>query len=125
MNILLDTHVLLWWLQGSAKMTPAASKIISASENTVFVSAVSVWELRIKELIKKVTLPKNFSEVLEHEQFEELKIGIAHAHLAGALPLHHRDPFDRMLIAQAKIEELLFVSHDPVVAKYGVDHLLV
>lgn len=125
MNVLLDTHLLVWWLTDAKELSTEARAIIAAQENVVFVSAASVWELRIKEALGKIKLPEDFGEVLEAQPFEELAVTVAHAHEVRKLPMHHRDPFDRMLIAQARSDGLTFLTHDEVVAKYEVDHALV
>ena len=125
MNVLLDTHVLLWWLDDSRALSAKARKLIASTDNTVFVSAASVWELRIKEALGKVDLPKQFEEVLNAQPFEQLAISLAHAHAVRSLPPHHRDPFDRLLIAQARTESLTFMTHDDIVKSYDVDFVLV
>ncbi len=86
--------------------------------------AVSVWELRIKEALGKVTLPPTFAEILSAQPFEALSVTPAHAHALAALPLHHRDPFDRMLIVQARNEGLTLLTHDEAVSRYEVAHVL-
>jgi PIN domain nuclease of toxin-antitoxin system len=123
-KVLLDTHMLVWWLADAKELSAAARAIIAAQENAVFVSAASVWELRIKEAIGKVKLPADFGEVLAAQPFEKLAVTVAHAHEMKELPLHHRDPFDRMLIAQARSDGLTLLTHDEVVAKYEVGHVL-
>ncbi|MBC7792954.1 MAG: type II toxin-antitoxin system VapC family toxin [Clostridia bacterium] len=120
MNVILDTHVVLWWLADSRELGVRAREIIASPTNTVFLSAVVVWETRIKQGLGKLNVPSDFAAVLEQQAFEKLPISIAHAHEVHALPSHHRDPFDRMLIAQAKVEGLTLVTRDPIIAQYAV-----
>ena len=124
MKLLLDTHVLLWWLGNAPQLRAATRALIADPSNLVFVSAASIWELRIKEGLGKVTLPASFAEVLDAEAFEKLDIRWHHAHAVLALPPHHRDPFDRMLIAQATTEHLVLLTNDPQIAKYDVQCLM-
>lgn len=125
MKLLIDTHILLWWLVGDDKLSSHARDVITAPQNTLFVSAASVWELRIKEAIGKIVLPNNFADALADEPFDPLPMTIVHAHAVASLPLHHRDPFDRMLIAQARVEGLKVMTHDAAFKQYEVDHLIV
>jgi PIN domain nuclease of toxin-antitoxin system len=116
-RLLLDTHVLLWWLAGDG-LSRSASKAISTSDD-VFVSAATVWEMSIKESLGRLTVPGNWQDAIEAD-FDSLPISFEHAWEVGRLPPHHRDPFDRMLIAQARVEELAIVTADPVFAGYDV-----
>ena len=120
MNLLLDTHVLLWWLNGHPTLSKKSQYAIADGKNLVFVSAVVVWEIRIKEALGKLEIPQNFKKVLESQPFEMLDITVEHAHAVRALPVHHRDPFDRMLVAQAKVEGFTLVTHDVRLKKYKV-----
>jgi PIN domain nuclease of toxin-antitoxin system len=120
MNLLIDTHVLLWWLDDNPSLSKKARTVISDGKNPVFVSAVIIWEIRIKEALGKLKIPGNFREVLENQPFEMLDITAEHAHTVGELPSHHGDPFDRMLIAQAKVEGLILVTHDMTLKKYKI-----
>ncbi len=120
MNLLLDTHVVLWWLADDPSLDDAARRAISDPENTVFLSAVVVWEIRIKQMIGKLDLPPEFADVLADQDFVELPVTVAHAHAVADLPPIHRDPFDRMLVAQAKVEGLTLVTRDPALAEHGV-----
>jgi len=124
-NLLLDTHVLVWWLDDAKALSAKARKLIAATNNTVFISAASIWELRIKEALGKVDLPKRFEEVLNSQPFEQLSITASHAHALRSLPPHHRDPIDRMLIAQAQTESLILVTHDEILKDYDVEVVLV
>lgn len=120
MNLLLDTHILLWWLDGSPSLSEIARGKISDANNTVFISAAVIWEVRIKQALGKLRIPPSFRDVLERQHFEMLPITVDHAHAIGDLPSYHRDPFDRMLIAQAKVEGFTLVTHDPSFEKYGI-----
>lgn len=106
MNLLLDTHVLLWWLDDHPTLSRKAKAAIADGKNLVFISAVVIWEIRIKQALGKLTIPQNFQKVLNAQPFEMLDITVEHAHEIGDLPAHHRDPFDRMLVAQTKVEHL-------------------
>ena len=119
MRVLLDTHLLLWWLAASPSLPKQAKALISASENTVFVSAVSLWEIWLKESLGKLQLPADFEERLAEGSFESLPLTGKQARLVALLPWHHRDPFDRMLVAQAQAESLILATADEVVAAYG------
>lgn len=119
MQVLLDTHILLWSVSATKQLPDHICKIISHNENMVFVSIASLWELRIKETIKKINLPANFYTALAPAGYEILPINIKHIQKYGALPMHHRDPFDRMLVAQAIVEQLTFITNDHHCTKYG------
>ncbi len=123
MNLLLDTHVLLWWLDDNITLLTHAKEAIADGSNMVFVSAVSIWEIRIKHALGKLEIPVNFREVLERQAFDMLPITADHAHLIGELPAHHRDPFDRMLIAQALFERFTLVTRDRRFKRYKVSTL--
>jgi len=120
MNVLLDTHILIWALENNPTLSENARNAITAGRNMVFVSSVSVWEISIKKSIGKLKVPDNLLEELLSHRFSLLDINAEHAQLAGALPLIHKDPFDRMLVAQAKIEKLTLISVDPHIAQYEV-----
>jgi PIN domain nuclease of toxin-antitoxin system len=127
MRILLDTHILLWWLLGNEAVPLAVRSAIANSENDVFVSAASVWEISIKHkqgrLPTAVFLIGDVERVVAQRGFSPLAITIAHGDRAGSLPLHHKDPFDRMLIAQALAEALTLVSNEQLFDRYGVTRL--
>ena len=120
MNLLLDTHVLLWWLDDNPTLSAAARSAIADGQNLVFVSAAVIWEIRIKHALGKLAIPRNFRNVLDRQPFETLDITADHAHAVGNLPAHHRDPFDRMLIAQAKTEGLTLVTRDARLKQYRI-----
>jgi PIN domain nuclease of toxin-antitoxin system len=123
MNLLLDTHILLWWLAGDARLPSMASEAIGTADNTVTVSAASAWEIAIKKAAGRLDAPDDLADALGANDFETLAISVAHALEAGGLPAHHSDPFDRMLIAQARIEHLMLVSVDPRFSDYDVELL--
>ena len=120
MNLLLDTHVLLWWLDDYPTLSKKAKDAISHGKNIVFISAVVIWEIRIKQNLGKLEIPHNFRKVLDSQPFERLDITVEHAHAVGDLPSHHRDPFDRMLVAQTKVEHLTLVTRDIHLKKYKI-----
>ena len=119
MSLLLDTHALLWWLSGE-QLSDELTERISDPTELVAVSAVSIWEASVKEALGKLRVPEPLPVVVEDEGFEALPITLAHAQQAGELPPHHRDPFDRMLVAQAQIEGLTIVSRDRAFEPYDV-----
>ena len=119
MKLLLDTHILLWWLDASPLLSEEAVSLIHEPENTIFVSAVSLWEIWLKQSLGKLRLPANFLERLAAESFESLPLTAAHTARIGNLEWVHRDPFDRMLIAQAQAENLLLLTADEILAAYG------
>lgn len=121
MNLLLDTHVVLWWLSDDPTLSDAARSAIADPENIVFLSAVVVWEIRIKQGIGKLVLPENFGAVLAEQRFPELAVTVQHADAIAVLPAIHRDPFDRLLVAQAMVEKMTIVTRDSAIAAYGVD----
>ncbi len=124
MRLLLDTHALLWWLAGGDELTAAAHEAIAASGSVVHVSAASAWEMSIKRAKGRLDSPTDLVDAMAANGFAELAIHVAHAELAGALPPHHADPFDRLLIAQARIEGLTIVTRDPAFEAYGVPLLV-
>lgn len=123
MRLLLDTHVLLWWLGNHPSLDARAASAIADQDSTVFVSAVSAWEISIKWALGKLKAPSDLEARMESHRFEPLPINISHAMEAGALPRHHEDPFDRMLVAQASLERLTIVTADPRLDLYGVPTL--
>jgi len=120
MNLLLDTHVLLWWLDDNQALSRKARAAITEGKNLVFISAVVIWEIRIKQALGKLEIPSNFRAVLDDQPFKALDITTEHAQAIGALPAHHRDPFDRMLAAQTKVENLTLVTRDTHLKRYGI-----
>jgi PIN domain nuclease of toxin-antitoxin system len=124
MNLILDTHVFLWWRLDSSRLKRDVRKTISTTE-VVMVSAASAWEVAIKQGLGRLRLQESFAAMVEDSEFEELPITIRHAERAGILPLHHIDPFDRMLIAQASLEGATVVTHDRHFRDYDVPILWV
>jgi PIN domain nuclease of toxin-antitoxin system len=118
-RLLLDTHVVLWWLADDETL-PAEVKETIDTEAEAFISAASVWEIAIKQALGKLTGPPDLFDVLDRSGLVELPIRSRHAAEAGRLPLLHRDPFDRMLVAQARCEGLTLLSRDPQVQRYEV-----
>ena len=123
----MDTHALLWWLADDPALPPAARRFIRARSNTILVSAASAWEIATKSRIGKLPqaadLALRFDAILVQESFESLPMTAAHATRAGLLPGPHKDPFDRMLIAQSQAENLPIVSNDPVFDTYKLRRL--
>ena len=120
MSLLLDTHVLLWWLTDADRLPERMRTAVADAANEVFVSAASAWELSIKAALGKVTIPDGLREELEQQGFKELAVTLEDGLAAGALPRHHDDPFDRMLIAQAARRDLLLLTVDRRFADYAV-----
>ena len=123
MNLLLDTHALLRALENHPSLSGKARDAIIDGKNMVFVSSASAWEISIKKAMGKLKAPDNLGEEIELHRFTRLDMNFDHAKLAGELPDIHKDPFDRMLIAQAMIEKLTLVTRDNRIAKYGVSLL--
>lgn len=118
MRLLLDTHVFLWWLADARELGPKARRAIADPGNEVLLSAASIWEIGIKKALGKLRAPERLDRIAEESGFVGLPITLAHAEVAAALPPHHRDPFDRMLVAQAQIENVTIVTHDPQLSLY-------
>ena len=123
MNLLLDTHILLWWLADDPGLSEKQRSAIADPANVVYVSAASAWEIAIKKALGKLIAPNDLGAALIASELEQLPVTVAHAEAVGRLPPHHRDPFDRMLIAQAGVEDLTVVTGDPVFAQYEVTRL--
>ena len=119
-RFLLDTHTLLWWLNDSPQLGPRCREMIRNDRNQVFVSAATTWEISIKMAIGKLRAPEDMDSVVEDEGFSKLPISLYHGQLAGSLPAHHRDPFDRMLIAQAQAEGLILITADENISLYNL-----
>jgi PIN domain nuclease of toxin-antitoxin system len=124
MRLLLDTHILLWWHDQPALLTALAYNAINDLDNDVFISVVNGWEIQIKTQLGKLTLPKPLRVLLQEEQatngFRVLSVTLEHVYALDSFPLHHRDPFDRLLLAQAHREGLTLVTHDPKFSAYSV-----
>jgi PIN domain nuclease of toxin-antitoxin system len=123
LRLLLDTHVLLWSLGDPDELGNEARSAIVDPDHDVFVSAASTWEIAIKGARGKLRIPDDLSDRIAVLHFAELPVTIAHSIEAGGLPAYHRDPFDRMLVAQAQIEGLTLVTRDERLAAYGVQTL--
>jgi PIN domain nuclease of toxin-antitoxin system len=125
MRVLLDTHSFLWWVGGSLRLTPRATDVISKPDTEVLVSVASAWEIAIKASIGRLDLEEPAEQYvparLRRHGFAALPVELAHALRAGALPRHHGDPFDRLLIAQAQVEDLPIISADPLIGLYDVE----
>lgn len=119
---LLDTHAVLWLVASSKRLSPRARALVAAPEQPLIVSVVSLWEVAVKRSLGKLDAPADLSRRLAGLGVVELlPISALHAEAIGELPWHHRDPFDRMLVAQAQVEGLSIVSSDPALAQYGVE----
>ncbi len=127
MQLLLDTHAFLWWLAGDAALSPAAKKAISDENNDIFVSAASAWEITTKHRLGKLpgaaAIVADIDGAITDQGFVAMPVAVRHGQVAGALPGPHRDPFDRMLIAQAMIERLVLVTNEQSFNAYGVARL--
>jgi PIN domain nuclease of toxin-antitoxin system len=124
MTLSLDTHTFLWWLDDPQLLSKAARNAIGDGKNTVYVSAAVAWEITIKRALGKLDAPDDLEAAMKANRFLSLPVTISHALAVLALPDHHRDPFDRLLIAQALHEGHKFVSRDRHVARYGVPHIV-
>jgi PIN domain nuclease of toxin-antitoxin system len=119
---LLDTHAALWLIASSRRLSPRARRVILESPHPLTVSAVSLWEVAMKRSLGKLRAPADLSRRLAAlGRIELLPVSPLHAEAVGELPWHHRDPFDRMLVAQARVERLSIISSDAALARYGVD----
>jgi PIN domain nuclease of toxin-antitoxin system len=127
LRFLLDTHALLWWLSDDPLLTDSVRKTIARSGNSIVVSAASAWEIatkvRLGRLPTATDLVRDFAGYLAHEGFESLSVSMEHATRAGLLAGPHKDPFDRMLVAQAQTEKLSIISNDAVFDSYGVERV--
>ena len=125
MQYLLDTHVLIWWITSDRRLSGKAGDLIRNRRNAIYWSVVSSWEISIKYALGKLIFDEPPESLLPSEldrnQIETLPILNAHAFLAGQLPLYHKDPFDRMLVAQARIESMGIISNDVTLRSYEVD----
>ena len=124
MRFLLDTHTFIWWDSEPAKLSPQALTLCQERTNSLPLSVASVWEMQIKLQLGKLKLSMPLAEIIESQQqrnnIEILPVLLPHVLALQSLPAHHKDPFDRLLIAQANVEEAILVSNDPVFAQYVV-----
>jgi PIN domain nuclease of toxin-antitoxin system len=124
MRILLDSNILFWSIAATNRLSTKAINLLIDPENDVWVSSISVAEFRIRQVIGKIQLPENFVELIESTNFKMLPFGAEHAHWLGEMPLHHRDPFDRMIIAQAIEENFTILTSDSKFKLYSVRSIL-
>jgi len=120
MTYLLDTHVLLCWFDNPKRLSHEARDVISDARALVYFSSVSAWEIVIKKSLGKLKVSNRLFSLIEEESFTELPVTIAHAQELETLPLHHADPFDRLLIAQARYEKVSLITRDKQFEKYGI-----
>jgi PIN domain nuclease of toxin-antitoxin system len=118
-NLLLDTHAGIWFLEGNAELRPEARSAIETADR-VYVSSATIWEMALKVARGRLEAPPDFPDRLLDLGMQQLALEWEHARVAGGLPLHHRDPFDRMLVAQAIVERLTIVTRDGAIARYPV-----
>jgi PIN domain nuclease of toxin-antitoxin system len=127
MRLLLDTHTLLWFVEGSSQLPARTRNLLFEEQDDVFVSTASIWEIAIKTSVGKLRFAADIGPFFKTEMARNafLSLPIAHEHAArvATLPLHHRDPFDRLLVAQCEIERLAIVSRDPSFDAYGIKRL--
>jgi PIN domain nuclease of toxin-antitoxin system len=126
-KVLLDTHVLLWWLVDDPRLPAGPRSILAEPDNTLLVSSASAWEIATKHRLGKLPeageIVRDFENLLRRAQMSTLPISVAHALKAGSLPGHHRDPFDRLLIAQSLLEGVPIMTRDPAFEPYKVELL--
>ncbi len=120
MKLLLDTHALIWWLSKDSRLSAKAHEEIANPHNLVFVSAASAWEIAIKKSLKKLEAPDDLPKQIKSKKFQPLPISIEQALTVEKLPLHHQDPFDRILIAQAQVLNLTIVTRDSKFDAYNI-----
>jgi PIN domain nuclease of toxin-antitoxin system len=118
--LLLDTHALLWSIGDDQQLSPTVHELLSSGAVATYVSAASIWEIAIKQAANKLTAPEDLLDEVARASFIELGITFAHARAAGALPPHHRDPFDRMIVAQARSEGFTVITRDARITAYDV-----
>jgi len=119
-RLLLDTHTFLWWLADDDALGEISRGLLGDGHNEVYVSAATTWEISIKRRLGKLEAPPEIDSIVEEERFIGLPISLYHGKQAGQLPLIHRDPFDRMLVAQAQSEGLTILTTDPIITEYGI-----
>lgn len=126
MNLLLDTHALIWYAENDTRLSRGARQALEDEANGLFCSVASIWEMAIKASLGKLKLGARldtFGRRLEENGFAVLPVEYAHAAHVLSLPWHHRDPFDRLLVAQAALEQLALVSHDHQLDAYGINRI--
>ncbi len=127
MNYLLDTHTFLWFINDDASLSSTAKALIEDPENTIYLSVASIWEMAIKVSLDKLEMPSPFTDFID-EQLDKntiilLNIKTAHTGIVATLPFHHRDPFDRLIIAQSKVEDIPIIGKDAIFDDYGIKRL--
>ena len=124
MRLLLDTHTFLWWITDQPSLSDQARSLIGETGNEIFFSAASAWEIGIKTALGKLSLRSPLEEFIPQQlalnAFQSLSVSVSHALRVAALPVIHRDPFDRLLVAQSQLENLPIISSDPLLPPYGV-----
>ena len=120
MRLLLDSHIAFWALGNPRHLTKPCQELLEDGGNDVFVSSASIWELRLKSERGKLGIPKGFEKALRETGFSELVVNWSHAVQASRLPLIHQDPFDRMLVAQSMVEDLVLVTRDSIILQYEI-----
>ena len=127
MNYLLDTHTFLWFINDDASLSFTAKTRIEDPENTIYLSVASIWEMAIKVSLDKLELPSPFTDFIDDQLDKNtitlLKIKTAHTGIVATLPFHHRDPFDRLIIAQSKIEDMPIIGQDATFDDYGITRI--
>ena len=125
MRLLLDTHVFIWWDSEPGKLSTHALELCQAIENQLIISVASLWEIQIKSQLGKIKLRIPLSKLVEGQQNSNglslMPVNATHVYALGNLPSVHKDPFDRMIVAQARVESLCLISHDTILKKYPVD----
>lgn len=127
MNLLLDTHAFLWFIEGSERLSATARELIEESANRPFLSAASLWEMAIKLSLGRLHMGRPFEDLIPEQMrlngIQLLGIELEHVAPVTTLPFHHRDPFDRLLVAQAMVEQMPIVSADPAFDAYPIGRL--
>jgi PIN domain nuclease of toxin-antitoxin system len=124
MRLLLDTHVLLWWMFEHPRLTSDLKSLVADDSNAVLVSSVSAFEISTKQALGKLEVPNDVDAQVEASGFTALPLSIRHGLAAGRLPLHHRDPFDRLLVAQAQCDDLTLITADRKLLAYDVRRIM-
>ncbi len=120
MKIIIDTHILLWWVVNDRRLSQKARRLIENPKNNIIVSATSIWEIAIKQTLGRIKIDlKELEEAITANAFESLPVKLHHAVEVSELPPHHNDPFDRMLVAQCLVETAYLLTHDEHLHKYG------
>jgi PIN domain nuclease of toxin-antitoxin system len=124
MKYLLDTHTFLWFINDDASLSSTAKALIEDPENTIYLSIASIWEMAIKVSLGKLEMPSPFTDFIDEQLSKNtiilLNIKIAHTGIVATLPFHHRDPFDRLIIAQSSVEDIPVIGKDAIFDDYGI-----